>query len=41
MLDVVKDTLVDGLKLLPFLFVSFLIIEFIEHNLSTKSKKND
>ena len=39
MLDVVKDTLVDGLKLLPFLFVSFLIIEFIEHKLSTKSKK--
>lgn len=39
MLDVVKDTLVDGLKLLPFLFISFLIIEFIEHKLSTKSKK--
>lgn len=39
MLDVVKDTLIDGLKLIPFLFISFLIIEFIEHKLSAKNKK--
>lgn len=39
MLDVVLDTLIDALKLLPFLFVAFLIIEVIEHKLSHKSKK--
>ncbi len=39
MLDVILDTLIDALKLLPFLFVAFLIIEAIEHKLSHKSKK--
>ena len=39
MLDVILDTLIDALKLLPFLFVAFLIIEVIEHKLSHKSKK--
>ena len=39
MLDVILDTLMDALKLLPFLFVAFLIIEAIEHKLSHKSKK--
>ncbi len=38
MLDVILDTLIDLLKLLPFLFVAFLILEFIEHKLSNKSK---
>ena len=37
MLDVILDTLIDGLKLLPFLFVAFLIIEFIEHKVSKKN----
>lgn len=39
MLDVIKDTLIDAVKLIPFLFVAFLIIELIEHKLSNKSKK--
>jgi hypothetical protein len=39
MLDVIMDTLIDALKLLPFLFIAFLIIEYIEHKLSKKSKK--
>ena len=39
MLDVILDTLIDALKLLPFLFVAFLIIETIEHKLNHKSKK--
>ena len=39
MLDVIMDTLIDALKLLPFLFVAFLIIEYIEHRLNKKSKK--
>ena len=32
------DTLLDGLRLIPFLFIAFLIIELIEHKLSNKSK---
>lgn len=39
MQDVIIDTVIDSLKLLPFLFVAFLIIEFTEHKLSAKSKK--
>lgn len=39
MLDIIEDTLIDGVKLLPFLFVAFLIIELFEHKLSNKNKK--
>ena len=39
LLDVIVDTLLDAVKLLPFLFVAFLIIEFIEHKMDNKSKK--
>ena len=38
MIDVLLDTLIDLLKLLPFLFVAFLALEFIEHKLSKKNK---
>ena len=34
MLDILKDTVLDILKLTPFLFIAFLIIELIEHKLS-------
>jgi len=37
---VLLDTLFDALKLLPFLFVAFAIIEFVEHNMDKKSKKS-
>lgn len=39
MLDVILDTLLDGIKLLPFLFLAFLIIELTEHKMSNKNKK--
>ena len=44
MLDIIQDTLLDTVKLLPFLFVTFLLIEYIEHKINnkkiiTKSKK--
>ena len=39
MLDVLLDTVIDGLKLLPFLFFAFLIMEVIEHKVSNKNKK--
>lgn len=38
MLDVIYDTLIDSFKLLPFLFLTFLLIEFFEHGLDKKSK---
>ena len=38
MKEIILDTLIDALKLLPFLFITFLIMEFIEHKFSDKSK---
>lgn len=39
MIDIISDTLLDVLKLLPFLFIAFFIMEYIEHKFSDKSKK--
>ena len=39
MKEILLDTLIDGLKLLPFLFVAFLIIELIEHKMNKKNIK--
>ena len=39
MKDIIIDTLIDSLKLLPFLFFAFLLIELFEHKLSNKTKK--
>lgn len=39
MIDIILDTLVDSLKLLPFLFIAFLIIELIEHKLNKQTKE--
>ena len=38
MKEIIIDTLIDGIKLIPFLFVAFLIIELIEHKISNKNK---
>ena len=38
MLDIILDTLKDGLKILPFLWLAFLIIELLEHKFSKQSK---
>jgi len=35
-LDIVKDTLIDGIKLLPFLFITFILMELIEHKFGDK-----
>ena len=39
MLDIIKETLLDTLKLIPFLFIAFILIEIIEHKLTNKTKK--
>ena len=39
MLDCLLDGLLDTLKLLPYLFITFMLIELIEHKLNKKSNK--
>lgn len=39
MLDVVLDAIIDGVKLLPFLFITYLIMEYLEHKTKDKTKK--
>ena len=39
MLDCIIDGLIDTLKLLPYLFITFLLIEFLEHKLDKKNEK--
>lgn len=39
MLDIIQETILDSLKILPFLFIAFLFIELIEHRFSQKSLK--
>lgn len=36
MKEVVLETIIDSLKLLPFLFITFIIIEIIEHKVNNK-----
>lgn len=38
MLEIIEDTLIDAIKLLPFLFITYLIMEYIEHKMGEKSK---
>ena len=37
-LDILKDSLIDTAKLIPFLFATYLLMEFIEHKTSEKSR---
>ena len=39
MIDVIKDTLFDAVKLLPFLFLAYLLMEYLEHKTGDKTKK--
>lgn len=39
MLDVFLDAIIDSLKLLPFLFITYLIMEYIEHKTKNKTKE--
>ena len=39
MLEIIEDTIIDSIKLLPFLFITYLIMEYIEHKTSEKAKE--
>lgn len=39
MLDSLLDALLDTLKLLPYLLVTFMLLEFLEHKLTKKNEK--
>lgn len=44
MIEIIQDTLIDTIKILPFLLITFIIIEYLEHKINntkiiTKSKK--
>lgn len=39
MIEIVIDTLVDGIKILPFLWLAFFLIELLEHKYSKKTIK--
>jgi hypothetical protein len=38
-LDILKDTIIDGIKILPFLFITYLLMEYIEHKTTNKTKQ--
>ena len=39
MWDVILETLIDSVKLIPFLFITYLIMEWIEHKTKEKTKE--
>ena len=39
MLDVIQDGVLDTLKILPYLLITFIVLELIEHKLSHKNKE--
>ncbi len=39
MFDIIIDTCIDTIKILPFLFLTFLLVEILEHKMSQKNKK--
>jgi len=38
MKEIITHTLLDGIKLLPFLFITFVLIELLEHKMNDKTK---
>ena len=40
MLDILQDAIIDTIKLVPFLFITYLIMEYIENKTSNKIREN-
>lgn len=38
MLEAILDAIIDSIKILPFLFITYLIMEYLEHKTSEKAK---
>ena len=39
MADILLDTVLDSIKILPFLFFTYLLMEFLEHNTGNKARE--
>lgn len=39
MLDILKDTVADSIRLVPFLFLTYVFMEWLEHHTSDKTQK--
>lgn len=39
MLDIIKDAIIDILKIIPFLFITFIFLEYVEHKTSKNNSK--
>lgn len=39
MLEIIEDALIDSVKLIPFLFLTYLAMEFLEHKTNAKTKQ--
>lgn len=39
MLEVIEETLIDAVKLIPFLFLAYLLMEYLEHKTGDKTNK--
>ena len=38
-LHILEDTIIDAIKILPFLLIAYLIIEYIEHKTTDKTRE--
>ncbi|MCF0141765.1 MAG: arsenic efflux protein [Parasporobacterium sp.] len=39
LIGIIADTLIDGIKLIPFLYVTYLIMEYLEHKATAKTNQ--
>jgi len=40
MIDILLDTVLDSIKILPFLFLTYLLMEFLEHKTGSKAREH-
>lgn len=39
MIDILQDTIIDTIKLVPFLFLTYLLMEYLEHKTKQKNRE--